>query len=457
MNRKLGKATATAAILAILAVLPACASKEEAEAGGNGAAIKLDPKLIDAAEKKAEQIAGGKKIGGSIEIINENGGREGNILKAAFAPFTAATGVEIRFTGTTDYNNVLASRLKAGNPPDIGSNALGAIKQYHESHPIMNLSEVIGDDTLRENFSQSTLDTGSIDGDVYTVYQGFNNYQLWYNPETYDGPKSGTWQDIEKWTQQTAATGSAPWCKAEEAGPATGAVGAQWIEILFIKKYGPEKAMEWATGKLPWTSPEVKDAFEMFGAIAGKDANVNGGVAGSLSESFATGASGLVADPAKCRAVMWGSWTPALIDASSAGVEPGENLDFMQIPASNPAYANAEAFSANGLFAFNDTPTTRAFMEYIASTEEQTLLASANNWVVSNVNVPVTTYSSPLLQKIAQTYFAPGVRLVGSPDNLAPAGVNTTMWQEVVAYLQDPSKLDSALQRIQEAQDAATS
>lgn len=441
--------------LGIAAAVTACASPEQASSGGNSE-ISLDATLVDAARAKAAEITDGEKIGGSLEVINENGGREGAILQAAFAPFTEATGVKINFTGTTDYNNVISSRLQAGNPPDVGTMSIGAIQDILEhGDTVVNLTDVIGAETLADNFNTVALESASVDGDVYGIYQGFSNYMLWYNPQHYTGPTSGPWSDVQSWTDETAATGTTPWCIAEEAGPATGAVGSQWIQELFVKKYGAEKARQWGTGELAWTSPEVKDAFQLFGSIAGVDANVNGGVAGSLSESFATGSSGLVSDPPKCEAVLWGSWAAALINASSDGVEAGENLDFIPVPASSDEFANTEAFSANAQYAFTDTPATRAFMEYIASAEEQTLLASADNWVVSNTNVPPDTYGSPLLQKTAETYFADDVVLAVTPTQLSSAAVNVEFWQGVVSYLTDPTSLDDVLAGIQAAQDAS--
>lgn len=457
LHMKLKRNAALVTALGLAITLGGCATQEQASSGGNGPEIKLDSTLVANARAKAVSIAGGQKIGGSLEIINENGGREGAILQAAFAPFAEATGVTIKFTGTSDYNSVLSSRLKAGNPPDIGTQNLGAIQQYLQSTKLLSLSDAVGNAELRKNFSPATLDSLSVNGSVYAMYQGFSNYELWYNPQSYDGPKDGAWSDVQSWTEKAAAAGKTPWCISEESGPATGAVGSQWIEELFVKKFGAEKSKDWGTGKLPWTSAEVKSAFQMFGAVAAKDANVNGGVSGSLSQSTSKGYGALVADPAKCSAVMWGTWTPSLIAASSNGIEPGKNLDFVRVPASNPQYANTESFRANALFAFKDTPATRAFMKYISSAEEQTLLASANNWVVSNTNVPATAYSNPLLQKVSKTFFGSDVSVALGPGALAPAGVKTAFWQGVVAYLKNPSSLDAVLAHIQEVESAGAS
>ena len=131
----------------------------------------------------------------------------------------------------------------------------------------MDLSKVIGDTTMNADYSASLLKTVTAGGKVFGVFQGFSNFMVWYNPKTYTGPKNPTtWAQLADWTDQQAAKGTPAWCIAEESGAGSGFPGAQFIENLFAKKYGPDLLNQWGTGKLKWTSPEVKDAFQMFGS-----------------------------------------------------------------------------------------------------------------------------------------------------------------------------------------------
>jgi alpha-glucoside transport system substrate-binding protein len=241
---------------------------------------------------------------------------------------------------------------------------------------------------------------------------------------------------------------------AQEAGAASGFPGAQMLETIFAKKYGPEKLRQWGDGTLAWISPEVKDAFELYGKVA-KDNEVYGGVQGALSSSIATGYDGLVTDPVGCQAAIWGAWTAGLINASAGGVVAGENLDFMAVPASNPNFAKTEIFQAAVFVAFKDDPAVKAFMEYLASSEEQALLASADQWAVASLNVPSTTYKSALLKKAADTYFGSGVQLSAGPNILASGSVSTEFYKAVVDYMADPAQLDAILARVDAAAKAA--
>jgi alpha-glucoside transport system substrate-binding protein len=448
-RRRLGAAAITLPLLVGLG-LAGCASDEQAGAGaGAGGSDRTDASLYEKAVAKAKDIAGDAKLDSSLEYIGPNGGAEGEVLQSVYKAFTEATGTKVKYTGTQD-TSIVQSRVQAGNPPDIADLQIGVAQDYAKQGLLMDLSDVIGNDELKANYNQGLLDGASNDGSVFGVYQGFNNFMLWYNPESYTGPKDPkTWQEVVDWTDKQAADGTPTWCIAEEAGGGSGFPGAQFIENLFAKKYGPEKLRQWGSGELAWTSPEVKDAWEMFGSIATDDSKVSGGVQGSLSAAIATGYNGLTSDPATCQMALWGSWVPGLIGETA---KPGENIDFFRIPGDSEEFANTEIFQTTVAVGFNDTPTTEAFLRFIESTEAQALLASADQWPVANVNVPTDTYDSELLQKSAETFFSDDVTLAVGPNVMADTAVGTAFWKGVVSYLQDPSSLDTVLAGIQSAQ-----
>jgi alpha-glucoside transport system substrate-binding protein len=415
--------------------------------------VNLDPALVAAAEAKAKAIAGDQALSGSIEIIGQNGGYEGAITEAVMKPFEAATGVQIKYTGTQDSNIILA-RARAGNPPQVAQVQQGVMAGLAKDGKLVDLTSFMADE-LTANFTDAVNGTASADGKTYGVYQGFSPFMFWYNPAAYTGPKDGaTWADVVKWTEEQAAAGTPVWCAAQEAGGGSGFPGAQMLEVLFAKKYGPDLLRQWGDGTLAWTSPEVKDAFTMYGQVI-NEASVYGGMQGALSSSIATGYDGLVTDPVGCQAAIWGAWTAGLINASTANVKPGENLDFMAVPAASPEYASTEIFQAAPFVAFSDDAATKAFMEYLASPEQQALLASADQWAVANLNVPSTTYKSPLLKKAADTYFGSGVSLSAGPNILASQGVGLEFYKAIVDYIADPSQLDAILQRLDAANAAA--
>lgn len=439
--------------IATAVTVAGCATAQQAASttsgGGNGGGTMFNSKLVAAAVAEAKHIMGNQKLSGSLSVMGDNTGSEAALLQAFYQPFTEATGVKVDYTGAGNNLEILQSRIAAGNPPDLTTTAPGVMQEYSRTHKLLNLSSFMSGE-LNADFTPSVNATASIGSIVYGVYQGFNNMELWYNPQTYTGPKAGSsWQDVQAWTEKLGKEGKTAWCNAQGGGTSNGFPGELFIEALFAKKYGAALTKEWGEGKLPWTSPQVKSAFEMFGAIATHNSYVNGGVQGSLSQNTGTGSDGLVSNPPSCQAAVWGSWTGGLIETSAGGVKPGTNLASMQIPASNPKYKNTETYSSEVTYAFKDTPETRAFLQYIASNQAQKLLASANHWPIADKNVPLATYSDPTLRNIAKTYFSPDIQLAPGPALLAKSAVVTGAAQGVVSYLENPSSLDSDLQTIQ--------
>jgi alpha-glucoside transport system substrate-binding protein len=442
-------AGATGVVAALL--LSGCASQEQAESTSTTSATTSasagGTDYQAAAVAEAKKITDGQGLSGSIEMIGVNSGVEGETLQKLYAAFTEGSGVSVKYTGSQDTNTLIASRVTAGNPPDVADISLGTSMQYAKDGKLLDLGAAFGDE-LKANYEQALLDDASYDGKIFGVYQGFNNFMLWYNPANYSGPKDPTsWQQIADWTKTQGDAGKTVWCAAQNAGAASGFPGAQFLENLFLKKYGPQKYKAWGEGTLAWTSPEVKDAWQQFGALIGNDKYVSGGVAGILADPIATGYNGLTAETPTCEAILWGSWVPGLIGDTA---KPGETIDFYQVPAADPAYAKSELFQATASVGFTDKPATKAFLKWLQSTPAQTYLASLNRWPVANKNVPAETYTSASLQKIAKVYFGTsGTQLAVGPNLLQSAATSTAFYKGIVTYLQKPDQLDTVLATIQ--------
>jgi alpha-glucoside transport system substrate-binding protein len=415
-------------------------------------AMAQDDPLYAAAVAEAARIAEGQSLSGYVEVVGQNSGAEGETLQAVYAAFTEATGIEVRYTGTPDTIAIIQSRVQAGNPPDVGDIQLGVARGYAEQGLLVDLTAAFGDE-LTANFNAMLLETASQDGKVFGVYQGMNPFMVWYNPKAYTGPVAPTdWQEIVDWTMAQAEAGVPVWCAAQGAGAGSGFPGAQIVDNIFLKMHGPELYAQWGSGELLWTSPEVRAAFEAFGAVVAAEGHLEGGPIGAISTSIATGYNGLTADPATCQISLWGAWVPGLIGETAV---PGENIAFFRVPASNPDYYPYELFQSAISVGFTDRPETKAYLEFIASTAAQTYLASLNRWPVANQNVPAETYPSPLLQQIATEFFGnPEVQFAAGPNMMAGAATSTEFYRGVISYMQDPSSLDTVLETIEATTEA---
>ncbi|NUT54098.1 MAG: extracellular solute-binding protein [Saccharothrix sp.] len=450
-----GRLAITAAVCAL--ILTGCAKDDDTDAAAAGNTdVTLPAPLMTAAEQAAGAAADGRKPGGSITVVGVNGGAEGKIIEESFKPFTKATGIKVQYTGTQDLATIVQTRVQAGNPMDVVIDvSAGQMLEYAKQGKAIPLDGMLDMAKTKAEFPEGLLNGASLDGRLYGLWSEVDNFMVWYNPKAYQGPKTpATWDELQTWAKSSADAGNEPWCMALEGGATSGWPGTYFIENLFLGKYGPDKLTEWGTGKLPWTSPEVKWAFEQFGAITNNPKMVKGGGTAVVSTNFLKTGSGLYDAKPQCALVGSGNYAGGLILMQNPGKKAGEDIDFFAYPPSDPQYAGKQLAAGHVSYALKDTPQVKAFMRYQASAEYQALLAASGQWAVANNKVGTEVYPNPLIQKSAEQIKQSGDISVG-PAFRQPAAVVQAFNKAVVSYVQNPSSLDSILSGLDKVRTAS--
>jgi len=443
-----------AAVAALGLALAGCADTGSSATTSGGSAVDLPSDYTAAATTFSQGLlTDGEKIGGTVTVVGTLAGDERERLLATFKPFEDATGITIDYTGTEDYTTVIQAGVDSGNPIDVMTvTSAKMVEQYAESGDLKDVGAMIGQDTLKQNFSQNLLDATTFDDKTYGVYMSLDNFMVWYNPQTYDGPTDGTWADLTSWADTEAASGTAPWCLGLSAGASTGWPGAFMMLNQLVKSAGPDVTDGLATGETKWSDPEVKSAFEAIGDLIQTDGSVYGGASTALSTEMGAAGNGMYTDPQQCQLFEWGTYGAATLIAGNSSVEAGENLDFMPIPATNEKYADTEGYTGSIVAAFADRPEVAAFMKYMASDEEQTLIAATGNYVAPDKNVPIDAYPNVTLQKVATDMLSK--KLTPLPTHTIDSSVKSAMYTAFANYVQDPTTLDADLRSIDDAQAA---
>src|SRR5690606_41349199 len=87
---------------------------------------------------------------------------------------------------------------------------------------------------------------------------------IWYNPNVWTGGDADSGDDVV--AAASAHEGAeAGWCIGLKSGAPSGWPGTDWIEDFVIRQSGPEVYDAWYQGQHPWTSPEIRAAFEEIG------------------------------------------------------------------------------------------------------------------------------------------------------------------------------------------------
>jgi alpha-glucoside transport system substrate-binding protein len=412
---------------------------------------------LQAARQAAARAADGSKPGGTLNLLGVLSGQQLDAYLGTFKPFEEATGIRVKYESTRDVSAVLQTRLAGGNPPDLVSNpSAGQIRQLAGEGKLVPLDDMLKMDQVRADYPAGLLSLVSANGKLHGVFyntavQGL----IWYNPNSYRGPTDPTtWSQITDWTAKTAAGGQTPWCVGLESGPASGWPGAVWVEQFVLQQAGPDVFDRWWQGELPWTSPEIRNAFEQFGRVATDPKQVSGGPTAALTTSFNLSPQGLVAKPPSCYLHVQADFLGNALAQEVPGVKPVTDINFFPFPALTPANSGSVEISGEVLALLKDTPQGRAFMRYVATPEFSALVAGTGQWIAANRQTALDAYTTELSRRAAQVY-ASAKTVRYAAQTAMPLAMSQAFLKAILAYVKDPGSLERELTKLDQIRRTA--
>ncbi len=395
----------------------------------------------------------------TISVISVWGDQEAEVFTGQIAAtFQERTGITVQFEGTRDINAVLTTRVQAGNPPDIAilPNP-GAMVELARDGKLVDLGTVFDMASFRNDFSQGWIDLGTVDGKLYGLYlKAAIKGLVWYDPSTIQAldltlPK--TWDDLAEVSKKALAAGIAPWALGVESGAASGWVGTDWIENIFLRLHGPELYKDWYEGRLAWTSPEVKEAFEYFGQVAGTPGMAYGGKNYILSTNFGAAHAPVFQDPPRALFHQQASFIQGFIKEQFPSLAAGTDFAFIGFPSINASYSKAVEGAGDCVVVLKESKAAAEFMKFLASAEGQTFWA-ATGALSTNRNVPLSAYGDKLTQDAAGILNDAEIVVFDASD-MMPGAMNEAFWGAIIAFVNDPSKLDTILADLDRVQGEA--
>ncbi|MDQ3782820.1 MAG: ABC transporter substrate-binding protein [Actinomycetota bacterium] len=249
---------------------------------------------------------------------------EADALNGFLAVYNEATGSDIDYVGTADFEVQLRVRVEGGDPPDIAFTPQPAsICEFADTGQLASLEDMGFDIAEMEaNHSQFWMDLGVCeDGNHYGI-PWFPNFKsvVFYNapafeaggytiPETYD--------DLVALSAQMVADGQTPWCFGFESGGATGWPGTDWIEDILLRQSGPDVYTQWYNHEIPFNDPAVVSAFDRFGEILLGEGFVLGGANNVSGINFQDSPLPLFDEPPGCLMLKQGSFVTNFFPADA--------------------------------------------------------------------------------------------------------------------------------------------
>ena len=377
-------------------------------------------------------------------------GAELEAFEKALIPFEQETGIDVVVESVgRDLPAVLVTRLAAGNPPDVAAMPNpGQMKEFADQGALIALNGIVD---LSES-SKAFVDLASVDDHVYGVFISADLKSLvWYNPKAfaakgYEVPTS--WAELIDLCNKIVADGGTPWALGMESGAASGWVGTDWIEDIMLRTAGPDVYDKWVAHEISWTDPRVKKAFEYFGQIVNTPGYIYGGATGALTINFGDSPNALFTNPVGAYMHRQATFIQTFIKKANPDLVAGEDYDVFPFPPISPVFGNPLLGAGDLVSAFNDTPETRALLNYLASAKAQEIWCAALGKLAINTTVDPSIYPDPVTAKAAGMLAnAETFRFDGS--DLMPAAVGAgTFWSGVLDYVSG-IPLDTVLQSIE--------
>jgi alpha-glucoside transport system substrate-binding protein len=398
---------------------------------------------------------------GSVHVLAVWAAAEQDSFMATLAPFEAQTGIKVLYESTRDVDSVLATRIAAGNPPEISSLPSPAtLSKYAAQGKLVQLDNGILDmNTMNAQYSPGWIKLGTINGKLYEIFAWASVKGLiWYDPakfaaKGYQVPTD--WASLMALSAKIKADGTTPWCIAVASGDASGWPGSDWVKEIVLSQSGPAVYDSWWQGKTKWTDPAIKLAWQTWGnMILGPNAsNVSGGSKTILSQPFGNGGDGLFKSPPKCYMHNQASFITANFVTQDKAV-PGTDFKFFALPDVDPQYAGAHVGAGDAFSMLKDTPQARALIKYLTTPEAQAIWVKRGGKLSPNKSFDPANYPDDITRQVATVMTTAKIFDFDAGD-LMPTAMFHAYWAAVLKFVANQNNLDAILQNLDVVQATA--
>ncbi len=393
--------------------------------------------------------ADGEFSGTTLEVAAAWSGAEQANFEAVLDEFENQTGATVNYTSFGDKAaTTLGTQIEGGSPPNVAMLAQPALMQSMaaDGHLVPLSDEALS--IVEENYSDSWIDLGSVDGTTYGVwFKASNKSTMWYNADIYDQAGASVPEDWDDFLDQLQIVNDSGY-----AGISIGAdVGwplTDWFENVYLRTAGGDMYDQLTNHEIPWTDPSVTEALEVLGTLFGSNVVQDGAAQRTFPETV-TEVFG--ADP-QAGTVYEGDFVAGNI-ADDGNSTVGENALFYDFPSINGS-APAVVGGGDVAVAFTDDDATDALMQFLASAESAEIWVPNGGLTSPNGAVDTSLYPDDISRQIAEA-------LTGAEEfrfdmsDLTPSAFGGTegqgFWQIMIQFLQNPADIAGAQQALEDA------
>jgi alpha-glucoside transport system substrate-binding protein len=347
--------------------------------------------------------------GQTLTIFGPWRGEDEALFQSVLAYFADATGVNVRYSSSENYEQQIVIDTQAGSPPNIAILPQpGLLADLAAKGFLVPLGDDVGT-WVKDNYGagQSWVDLGTYKGkDGQNAYFAFPfkadvKSLVWYVPENFEeaGYKvPETMEDLFKLTDQIVADGGTPWCIGLGSGGATGWPATDWVEDIMLRTQTLDTYLKWTKNEVKFNDPAVVAAIDEFGKIAKNEKYVSGGVAAVASTDFRDSPKGLFDIPPKCYLHHQASFVPSFFPE---GTKVGTDADFFYMPtyASKPDLGKPVLGAGTLVTIAKDSPAAKAFVQFLQTPIAHEVWMAQSSFLTPYKGVNVDTYANEQMKR----------------------------------------------------------
>lgn len=366
--------------------------------------------------------------------------------------FESATGIDVRYVGSSNFEADLLERLRRGDPPDLALLPQpGLLDTLVEDGFALPWTGELADPAV-EGVPTELVELVGFGGDVYGAwYQLTLKSLVWYSPRVFairglEVPTS--WDELTSMTDDLAAGGTTPWCIGIRADGATGWVATDWVEDMVLRFAGPEVYDGWVSHEVPFTDDAIVAAVERFGAIALSPDQVAGGNRAAVELTIEESARELLERPARCVLHHQASFLPRLV-GRSVTIAPDGDLWAFPMPAADGGEAPL-VVGGSVAVRFSDDDDVDQLARYLTTADAGARRAARGGFVSPRSTVTLDDYSSAFDRYVAELVADADVVRFDASDRMPPEVGVGTFWTGMTSWL-GGARLRSVLTEIDES------
>jgi alpha-glucoside transport system substrate-binding protein len=424
---------AFAPLLAIMMIVGACTANNSASGSSAGGGT-------------------GSISGQSVTVIGTWTDTEQAAFLAMVKPWETQTGAKVKYTGTRSINDILASGIRTGVLPDLaGVPGPGQMKEYAAAGKLKPLDDVLDVATYTSETSPGLVALSKVDGKTYGVFiKASVKGLIWYVPKLHDYSSSppATWDDLMTQAKANQGNAKAIWCLGLSSGADSGWPGTDWIEDILLHQAGPDVYNNWVAGKVKWTDPQIKAAFDLY--VKDVLGNTFGGGTNAINTKFDLAGDPLFASPPGCEFLHQASFITGLGKFKPLKAETDYNA--FPFPSINDQFKSAVEGGGDLFGMFHDTPAAKSLMKYLVTAPAQDIWVKTGGAISANKNAK--DYTDALSKTMAGLITGAQQFVFDASDSM-PNAMNAAFKAHMVTLAKGTETVQQALDALQKVADDA--